>query len=317
MISLRGLLENISLKLFSLGVALVLFLFVSVENSTPVDVDFRIQYRTADDMLITNDAPTVLHTTLQGPWAAFRTFEMSEMEPLVVDLMQAGPGSLRHQITLPEIHPPGGMRVASMHPAEVEVLLDRRVERQVVVHADIPKEPAPGFEVLDVRIVPARVRVVGPGARMQALEYISTRTIDIAGREQELSLEVDLRPPPPPLRLVDKRVTVFIEIAEAFAERSLQNVPVRTDNLPKGASVDPAAVNLVLRGPRRLLDTFDVKDAAVRVELTAQDQEQLSSGRVLRQVALVQELPDRTHLIAPVPRIAVNYPNARKLKRRP
>ena len=39
---------------------------------TPVEVDFRVEYRTADDIMVTNDAPTTLRITLQGPLAAFR-----------------------------------------------------------------------------------------------------------------------------------------------------------------------------------------------------------------------------------------------------
>jgi len=309
---LRFLFEDLSIKLFSLGAALLLFLFVSVENSTPVDVDFRIEYKTADDILITNNAPTVLHTTLQGPWAALRAFEMAGMTPVTVDLMHAGPGSVRHNINLSDIRAPGGMRVASMRPSELEVVLDRRIERQVPVHADVPKAPAFGYEVLDVRVVPAKVRVVGPGARMQALEYISTRTVDIDGREQELSLEVDLRPPPPPLRLLDKRVMVYVEIAEELSQRTLQNVPVVLDNAPRGTTAAPDRVNFVVKGPRRLIDDLKADDLQAHVELGPQDGR--NPGPVERSVTLDGGLPDRTHLVAPVPRVIVTFAGARKLK---
>lgn len=311
---LRALFDDLMMKLFSLGAALLLFLFVSVENSTPVDVDFRIEYKTADDILITNNAPTVLHTTLQGPWAAFRSFEMASMMPVTVDLLHAGPGSVRHNINISDVRAPGGMRVASMRPSELEVMLDRRIERQVTVHADVPKAPAFGYEVLDVRVVPAKVRVIGPGARMQALEYISTRTIDIDGREQELSLEVDLRPPPPPLRLLDKRVMVFVEIAEELAQRTLQNVPVALSNAAKGSTAVPDRVNFVIKGPRKLIEGLDVDTLTARVELS--DQDTKNPGPMERSVTLDGVLPDRTHLVAPVPRVIVSCPNLRKLKRR-
>lgn len=311
---LRFIFDDLLIKLFSLGVSLLLFLFVSVENSTPVDVDFRIEYRTADDILITNSAPTVLHTTLQGPWASFRAFEMAGMAPVVVDLLHAGPGSVRHNINLTDIRAPGGMRVASMRPSELEVVLDRRVERQVTVHADVSKAPAFGYEILDVRVVPAKVRVVGPGSRMQALEYISTRTIDIDGREQELSLEVDLRPPPPPLRLLDKRVMVFVEIAEEMTQRTLQNVPVVVDDAPKGTTVVPERVAFVLKGPRRLIEGIHADDLRAHVEFGPADSK--STAPMERAVALDGELPERAHLVAPVPRVIVTLPQLRKPKKK-
>jgi hypothetical protein len=149
---------------------------------------------------------------------------------------------------------------------------------------------------------------------MQALEYISTRTIDIDGREQELSLEVDLRPPPPPLRLLDKRVMVFVEIAEELAQRTLQNVPVALINGAKSSTVVPEAVTFVIKGPRKLIDGIDPDALTARVELSAQDAK--NPGPMERSVSLDGVLPDRTHVVAPVPRVIVTCANTRKLKRR-
>ncbi len=236
------------------------------------------------------------------------------MVPVTVDLMHAGPGSVRHNINLSDVRAPGGMRVASMRPSELEVVLDRRIERQVPVHADVPKAPAFGYEVLDVRVVPAKVRVVGPGARMQALEYISTRTIDIDGREQELSLEVDLRPPPPPLKLLDKRVMVYVEIVEEVAQRTLQNVPVVVDDAPPGAKVEPDRVTFVLKGPRRLLDNLQADALRAHVQFGPQDRK--NAAPMERSVALNGDLPERAHLVAPVPRVIVTLPQPRKLKKK-
>lgn len=311
---LRTLTQDILLKLFSLGVALLLFSFVTVENATPVDVDFPIEYRLGDDIMVTSDPPPVLHATLQGPWAAFRSFEVNELEPVVVDLSQAGPGTARWAMTTASVHPPGGMRAVSVRPSDVEVSLDRRVERQVAVHADIPQVPAFGYEVLDVRIAPARVRVVGPAGKMQALDYVATRAIDITGRESELSIEVDLRPPPPPLRLLDKRVTVFVEIAEELSQRTVPDVPVVLLGAPAGSTFSPSRVHLNFKGPRRLLDAIDAGTLQATVEVAHEAAAGLS--RVDKVVGLNQDLPERTQLLAPLPRVAVQLTSAKKPKRR-
>jgi YbbR domain-containing protein len=312
--SFKFLTEDWTLKLFSLGVAVLLFLFVTVESATPVDVDFRVEYRTADDIMLTNDAPTTLHTTLQGPWAAFRSFDIGDLEPVIVDLAQAGPGTLRHAIDTSNINPPGGMRVVSVRPGEIEVTLDRRVERQVPVHPDIPEAPAFGYEILDVRIVPPRVRVVGPVSKMQTIDFITTRTIDITGREDDLSLEVDLRPPPPPLRLVDKRVLVFVEIGEEFVQRNFQNVPVKVDNAPKGSHVNPGAVVLTIKGPRRIVDKMDKDSLEAFVDVGAEANDGLTT--VEKPIGLRPELPERTQIVAPVPKVEVQIVPSKKTKRR-
>lgn len=310
---LRPLLQDWSLKLFSLGVAILLFLFVGSESATPADVDFRVEYRTADDIMITNDPPTILHTTLHGPWAAFHSFDPTSLEPVFIDLSQAGPGTVRHVIDMNAIKAPAGMRVVSIRPAELEVALDRRVERLVPVHPDIPDLPAFGYEILDVRIVPARARVIGPVSKMQTIDFISTRSIDVSSREDDLSLEVDLRPPPPPLRLVDKHVTVSVEIGEEFVQRTFQTVPVMLDNAPRGSLVTPPTVPITVKGPRRIVDKLEQE--AIEAYVDVNTDVRVGQTQVEKLVQLRHDLPDRTQIVAPVPKVVVDIAS-KKSKRR-
>ena len=140
------------------------------------------------------------------------------------------------------------MRVVAVHPSEIEMTLDRRVERKVSVHPDIPEAPAFGYEILDVHIVPPQVRVVGPVSKMQTIDFITTRTIDVSGREDDCNLEVDLRPPPPPLRLLDKRVLVSVEVGEAFCSARSKPCPCSWITPPKAARSIPPPSRSLLKG---------------------------------------------------------------------
>jgi YbbR domain-containing protein len=312
---LKGLAENLWMKLFSLCMSLLLFAFVSVENSTPVDVDFRVEYRLADDMMVVNDAPPVVHTTLRGPWAAFRSFDSMDVEPVVLDLLAAGPGTVRHFVDLAAVHPPGGMKVVSVRPAELEVVLDRRVVREVPVHADIAQEPAFGFEMLEVRLVPSRVRVVGPASKMQGLEYVSTRAIDIDGREDDLNLEVDVRPPSPPLRLLDKRVTAFVEISEELSQRTFMDIGVEVIGGPAGAVPSPQQVNLTLKGPRKVLERLSRDAFLASVDVTPEAA--AGAATADKSVILRRILPERTQLVGSLPRVRVDLqPSAKRAGKR-
>ena len=313
MIALRVLTQDWTLKLFSLGTALVLFLFVSLENATPIDVDFPLEYRVGDDIMVIGDVPTLLRATLKGPGTAFRSFDVADMDPVVVDLTRAGPGTVRHSIDLNKLSAPAGMQVLAVQPSELQVQLDRRVERQVPVHPDIPEAPAFGYEILDVRIVPARARVVGPGAMMQSLDFVATRTIDVSGREEDLSTEVDLRPPSPPMRLVDKRVTVFVEVGEEFVQRTLQGVPVLVEGTQRAAQAHPSSLALVVRGPRRIVEGLEKAQLTAVVDLS-----QVPEGAttVEHPIRVRPELPERTQLVAPVPKVEVILAPLRRSKRR-
>lgn len=117
--------NNIKLKLFSLLLGTFLFLFVSVESATPINAEVRLDYQTREDVMVVGEPPEVVHTVLRGPWAAFLSLDAEQMQPLVIDLSGAGPGTIRRRIEIDDIEPPPGMEVISVRPAEIEVQLAR------------------------------------------------------------------------------------------------------------------------------------------------------------------------------------------------
>jgi YbbR domain-containing protein len=227
--------ENLSLKLFSLAVSVMLFLFVSVESATPVDVDFRVEYRTADDIMIVGEAPALVHATLRGPWATFRRYEPNELKPVVIGLTDAGPGTVRHQVDTADIIAPGGMTVVAVRPSELQLLLDRKTERRVPVQVDLVGRPAFGYELESVTPKPRELRVIGPAREMQSLDFVFTRPVDVEGRQADFTAEVDAKAPPPPLRLKDKKVAVAVRVVEETTSRS------RSTTRPRARAPSPSA----------------------------------------------------------------------------
>lgn len=308
---LPALTQNLSLKLFSLVVSVLLFLFVSIESATPVDVDFRVEYRTADDIMIVGDAPTVLHTTLRGPWATFRSYDIAEIHPVVIDVMDAGPGTIRRSISTSDVDPPGGMSVVAVRPSELELTLDRKVERQVPVQVDIVGRPAVGYELEAVDVSPARVRVSGPTASMQAIDYLYTRSVNVEGRQDDFTAEVDVRTPPVPLRLKDKRVSVTVRIFEELVTRSFDGLPVRLVGAPAGTRAVPETVSVKLKGPRNLVESLDPELLEPYVEA----QPELDEGLAQFEKAVgLRGNPERTQWIGTAPRVQIIVPKSKVKK---
>jgi len=306
--------QNLTLKLFSLVVAILLFLFVSIESATPVDVDFRLEYHLPDDMLMVGDAPAVVHTTLRGPWAAFRSYDITELKPVVIDLQDAGPGSLRRAIDTSEVTPPGGMTVVAVRPAELDLTLDRRIERQVVVQPDIVGQPELGYELGTVEVNPARVRVSGPTKRMETLDAIATREVDVGGKRDEFTVEVELKPPLAPLRIKDKRVTVTVRFVEELVTRSFEDLPVRIDNAPNGTEVVPNRVTVKLKGPRNLVEAIDPATLEPYVDVHPEIDEGATD---FDKAVSLPANPERTQWIGTAPKVQVHVAKGKAKKPAP
>ena len=302
---LSSLTENLSLKLVSLAVSVMLFLFVSVESATPVDVDFRVEYRTADDIMIVGEAPSVVHATLRGPWATFRRYDPNELKPIIIDLSDGGPGTVRHQVDTADIIAPGGMTVVAVRPSELQLLLDRKTERRVPVQVDLVGRPAFGYELESVTPKPRELRVIGPAREMQSLDFVFTRPVDVEGRQADFTAEVDAKAPPPPLRLKDKKVAVAVRVVEEMVTRSFDDLAVSVDNAPAGTRAEPERVSVVLKGPRSIVDTLDPKTLVPYVDA----QPELDGGvPVFQKAADLRGRPDRAQWIGTAPTIQVTVP---------
>jgi YbbR domain-containing protein len=262
--------------------------------------------------MITGSPPEYVHATLQGPWANFRSFATKDLTAYVVDLSGAEPDTHTRPIRTEDIKPPAGMRVVAFRPAEIEVTIERKIERPVPVEADIMDRPAFGYDIIAVHIEPKEVRVVGPRSKVGTLDFISTRPLNVDGQTEDLTLEAELRPPAAGVRLLERRVRVVIEISEEFVTRPFANVRVTLDNAPKGTRVSPNPVTVSLKGPRRLVDSMDPKTLEVYVDC----QPEIDEGRrSFDKVVTLRTAPERTVLVSPIPSVVVQLPKARRRKR--
>jgi len=154
---------DLTTKAVAFSVALIMFIFVSMGKTTPIVVEYPIEYNTAKSFMVTGETRSSLRVTISGPWVDFRSFARDDLRPIVIDLGERHePATIRHIMSTREVNPPTGMRVVSFVPSEWDIGIDRRVERMVPINAVIPERPAFGFEIKNVRIDPPAVRVSGP-----------------------------------------------------------------------------------------------------------------------------------------------------------
>ena len=64
------------------------------------------------------------------------------------------------------------------------VVSGREIEREIVVEPSVEGKPAPTYEVKEILVTPARVRVSGPASSVNSLEKAPTQTISIEGRRE-------------------------------------------------------------------------------------------------------------------------------------
>jgi hypothetical protein len=68
------------------------------------------------------------------------------------------------------------------------VVSGREVERELIVEPRLQGKPAPAYEVKEVLVTPAKVRVTGPASHVDALDKAQTETISIEGRRESFDV---------------------------------------------------------------------------------------------------------------------------------
>ncbi len=164
------------------------------------------------DLVITSNVPETVSVQLQGPLS--RTLDPRAPLEVLLDLRNARPGIFEFPINTADMQLPDEIDVLSVDPPAVMVEIERLRRTSLPLRAVLDGAPAPGFEVVEVRIAPARLTVQGPSSLIGALEEVDTTPISIDGAAGPVETAVQPRLPHPLLRtLTAVPVLVVVEIA--------------------------------------------------------------------------------------------------------
>ncbi len=135
----------------------------------------------------------------------------------------------------------------------------------VDVEPTLTGSPAQGYAVLRITCEPLRVQVRPAPGKVLTFDHLDTAPVNISGSTSDVRALVELVVPPDVAEVTPSRVEVVVEIG---ASLTLTALPVEVRNCPAGlsASAAPSAVDVVVRGPRALLDRLASGDVKAWVD---------------------------------------------------
>ena len=270
----RIFLEDWSLKLLSLAIALVLWLVVTGHNEpVTAHVNVQLNFIRPQSLEISNDPPRTVDVMLTGSRNKLDDLTTLDLVATVdISDQRAGERVLRladkAQIALPQ-----GVKVDGFQPSAVPVRLEPIVERQVPIEPKLEGKPADGYEIYGARPSKGSVLLRGPESRVLALQKVPTESVFIAGHKESFTATgVAIDVPDPKVDLVDPVVNVEVEIGERRVEKSFSGIAASGAN---GARVQPASASVTLLGPARMLDSLKAEELKIVVDGTTGPQLEL------------------------------------------
>jgi YbbR domain-containing protein len=206
--------ENWPIKLASLVLALTLWFYVTSKGKTEISLTVPLELRNAPQgMAVVGNVPATIEVRLQGQERALRDTAAAMQVVGSLDLGTAREGDNRIHLSPDDIRKPAGVAVTYLAPAEIDVRLERVVQKSLRLQAVVQGRPAPGWRYRGAAVRPARLTLEGPTSVIRTFLLLRTQPIDIEGAKGPVTVEPRIDYQGKPVKILDQdiRVTVIIE----------------------------------------------------------------------------------------------------------
>jgi hypothetical protein len=258
-------------KVLSIAAAVLLWMTVSGEETVERGLRVPLELQQFPVGLeVSGEMPTTVDIRVRGGSAALSRLAPGDVVA-VLDLRGARPGQRVFPLTPDQVRAPFGISIVQVTPSALAMMFEKSISRRVPVRPSVDGDPAPGFVVGSMEADPPIVEVVGPESAVKRATEAVTEPVPVTGAREKVRETVTLGVLDPALRISGaKSAVVTVAIQLAPTERTLRGRPVHRRNLGAAfdAQVEPATVDVMLRGNREALARLDPDDIVAYVDLT-------------------------------------------------
>ena len=234
MVSLRTLvLENLTLKLTALLLALLMWLGVSgqtFEDRIIRNVRLELSNK-PEELEIMGTSSSTFEVQIRSPR---RRTVLEEELAVVVDLSNAQEGSPVFPLNpTASVRAPDGVGPIGVNPSRLVVTLELTTSKAVPVQPRFSGRAADGFEVVEVLADPANVTIAGPRSRVKLVERVTTEAISLALRNSSFDTAVNVIGEEAEVRIDQlDPVRVSVEIREKRRPLKVSVIPIEVLGAP-------------------------------------------------------------------------------------
>jgi hypothetical protein len=263
--------ENLNLKLLSLGFALVLYslahgsqeaqrsLLLSVVALTPPGSSNRV---------LMTQIPPQIRVTVRGTKSALDDLHADDMASVQLDLH----GGHESRVTFkPAMVPlPPGLKVEQIDPPELDLAWEDLIVRDVPVEVGMVGAPARGFVVKgEPQANPSVLRARGPKSEVLVVQRARADAFDVGGlTEGKYTRQLAVERPSGRVTLDAPSVTATVEIGREVVERSFMKVPVSVIG-HANAKAQPGEVDVRLACPPEVVRALRPEQILPRAQVSA------------------------------------------------
>lgn len=297
--------KNLGIKIASLIFALFLWFLVSSSEyiTTSVYAPIDIDHLKKGYIAITNEK--MINLALKGNSLVLKGIDSNSVK-VEIDVSSFKPGKTKYIIKERDFKIPPGVQVLNYQPREVEVFIDKLIEKDLKVMPSIIGKIKDGLYLEGIYLKPEYVTVTGALSILSNMSYVETMPVNLSDISEDKNIEV-------PIKLVDgvkkvnpQSIEVTIDVEEEILEKEYKNVPVEVINETayKVENYAPEKVRVKLKGRSDILENTSI-DSLIKIYIDLKNIEK--AGTYIKNInyKLLNEKVKMVYIVPEVIRVEV------------
>ena len=283
----RTLRRNLLLKVFSVVFAVGLWTFVNLgardaEQTLSVPIELR---DVPTELVVTSPLVEAVVVRLRGPRTLLGTIDERRLR-FPLNLGSVRPGTIEFKIDPEVLGLPRGVRVTRVSPIEVQIEVEKIVQRRLPVELGPDTMVPEGYRLAGVEIRPRSVTVSGPRSEVEPLEAAVTAGLELHhSGPTTFGTSVPVERSSHLVQVSPERVEVRGRLEDVEIQREFPAMAIAVRNADGPVRVSPPTARVALTGPQRILEAFQPGSDRLYVDVAG-----LGKGR--HEVSVATQLPE-------------------------
>jgi len=185
-------LKNIDIKLFSLFLAIILWLYIaSGENPTVENfIDISLSQTNLGEDLVIKEFPISVSVGIRGPKNIINNISSHQINGIVNFSEISKEGLYKLKV---EVAPPKKTQITRIIPSEIKVEVEKVLTKEVEVEYSLIGVPKKGYSLADEpQFNPYKVKIIGAQSVLENVKQIIC-AIDISGIKEDLKRKIKVK----------------------------------------------------------------------------------------------------------------------------
>ncbi|MFH2130431.1 MAG: CdaR family protein [bacterium] len=261
-------------KLLALSFAITIWIFAPApdkKNLTEIQFFVPVSYvNLPKNLEIISDPLQSISVSVEIPSNEIQKAHPSLFQA-IIDLEKATPGQQTYELNrdIVKVQNTINVQITQISPGSIDLVFEEIIEKTVPIKPVFIGEVAKGYVLEKVTMEPETITIRGPKSITEKVEQLETKTINIENIASHIEQLVQISLPKGVAVIEPKQEFYIAKIrigSEPINVRFLK-IPIGIVNQTYVTRINPKHFNVLLRGPRSLMENLSKKDIQAFIDL--------------------------------------------------